>query len=437
MIYPTRRAVLLMAAGAPAAILLALLAPSLWITALAWIAAVVFLLGLDALLAPRPGAAAFALVSPASLAAVGGGAPAVLELVFAGRRPRRVEAALETNAKLTASPVRRSGPVQDGGARLSFDLAPVRRGEGLIDGAWARWTGPLGLLHLQARSTFERAIPITPDIHSVKAAVQALIARDAFFGQKAQRDRGDGSEFDSLREHQAGMDMRSVDWKQSARHGMLLSKEFATERNHPVMLVLDSGRLMGEPVGGAPKLDRALNAALALAYVSLKVGDRVGLSAFDARPRVTGKPLVGTTAFGMIQQQAARIDYSEAETNFVLGLAAANEALDRRALVVVFTDFADTTSAQLLIESTSRLLKRHLVLFALFADEELETLAGREPAEPDDVSRAVVADALLRERELSIAKLRHMGAEVIESPYERFGADLIDRYLLMKQRGRM
>jgi uncharacterized protein (DUF58 family) len=131
------------------------------------------------------------------------------------------------------------------------------------------------------------------------------------------------------------------------------------------------------------------------------------------------------------------VDYSDHETNFVLGLSAVTGALDRRALVVVFTDFADTTSAQLLLESAARMARRHLLLFALFADEELETIARQEPATPADVSRAVVADALLRERELTIAKLRRLGAEVVEAPPDRFGAALIDRYLALKRRNQL
>lgn len=437
MIYPTRRAVLLMAAGAPIALVLAMAAPGLWTISLAWIVAVVLLAAADAWLAAPIGSVDFTLEAPGSLAAVGAPQPAMLDLAFAGRAPPKVEGAIEVNAKLAASPARAAGPVEDRRARLAFELRPVRRGEGRIERAWARWSGPLGLMHLQARETLDRAAPVIPNILQVHDEAMRLFARDAEFGQKRQRDLGDGTEFNALREHQVGMDLRNVDWKQSARHGVLLSKEFNTDRNHPIMLAVDSGRLMGEPVGGAPKLDRAINAALLLGYVGLRMGDRVGLGAFDSHPRVIGRTASGARAFPSIQRLAAQVDYSEHETNFVLGLSAVTAALDRRALVVVFTDFADTISAQLLLETAGRIAKRHLVLFALFTDEELETIVRQEPAEAADVSRAVVADALLRERELTIAKLRRMGAEVVEAPPDRFGPAIIDRYLALKRKDRL
>lgn len=437
MISPTRRAVLIMAAGAPLALALGLIAPGLWSAGLAWILAVIGLIGLDALLAPSARSVTLDLQSPDHLPAAAQGGSAELGVAFQGRAPRRLEAALETNANLSAAPPRADVLVHGREARHAFALAPVRRGAGSIDRAWVRWTGPLGLTNLQLSHRFGRAVPVIPDVQAVRKAALSLFARDAYFGQKAQIERGDGTEFQALREFQPGMDLRTIDWKQSARHGQILSKEFRTERNHPIMLVIDSGRLMGEPVEGAPKLDRALNAALLLGYVGLRLGDRVGLCAFDSRPRLIGRPVTGTPAFPVLQRLATTVDYSTEETNFTLGLSTVLGALDRRALVVVFTDFADTTSAELMLESAARLTKRHLVLFALFTDTELEDLTRREPIEPADVSRAVVADILLQERKLVIAKLRRMGAEVIEAPAGRFGADLVDRYLGLKRRDRL
>ncbi len=134
---------------------------------------------------------------------------------------------------------------------------------------------------------------------------------------------------------------------------------------------------------------------------------------------------------------AAAVDYSTEETNFILGLSAVGAVLDRRALLVVFTDFADPTSAQLMLESASRLSSRHLLLFVLMEDAELETVRRRAPETPADVSRAVTADALLREREVVVARLRRLGAEVIEAPAAAVGTALIERYLTLKRLDRL
>jgi uncharacterized protein (DUF58 family) len=101
---------------------------------------------------------------------------------------------------------------------------------------------------------------------------------------------------------------------------------------------------------------------------------------------------------------------------------------------VVFTDFADSTSAELMIENIERLLRRHLVLFVVFRDEELEAMADKEPVETEDVSRAVIADALLRERDVVISRLRRMGVEVVDAPAQGAGVSLLNAYLELKRR---
>ena len=191
---------------------------------------------------------------------------------------------------------------------------------------------------------------------------------------------------------------------------------------------------MSAPAAGGPRVDLAINAALLLAFAGLKIGDRVGLFAFDAKPRVSSGVVAGAQAFPLIQRLAAGIDYSTEETNFTLGLTTLAGRLDRRALVVVFTDFADPTSAELMIENVGRLMRKHLVLFVVFHDDELEALAEAEPTEPDDVSRAVIAAGLLRQREIVVSRLERLGARRVDARAEDLGLSLLDAYLDAKRR---
>jgi uncharacterized protein (DUF58 family) len=230
------------------------------------------------------------------------------------------------------------------------------------------------------------------------------------------------------------MDRRSIDWKQSARHAALLAKEFRTERNHNVIMALDCGRAACEPVGGMPRIDRFIHAALLLSYACLRSGDRTGIFAFDSQPRVTTGAVSGLDAFRTLQAVAGRIDYSAHETNYTLALATLSGQLQRRSLIVVFTDFTDSTAAELMIESLGRLLRRHLVLFVVLRDDELEGLTAADPQMPEDVSRAVVAGTLLRERETVIGRLRRMGAHIVDAPAERVGTEVVNAYLDLKRR---
>ena len=190
-----------------------------------------------------------------------------------------------------------------------------------------------------------------------------FFVQEAIFGIKAQVQRGEGTEFEALREYSPGQDSRFIDWKHSARHRKLLCKEFRTERNHQMVMAFDTGYLMLDPVDGIPRLDHAINAALVLAWVSLQGGDLVGTYGFDARLRQYLAPVRGVSGFATLQRATAELDYHHQETNFILGLAELNARLKRRALVILFTDFVDTITAELLIESMQRVANRHLLVF--------------------------------------------------------------------------
>lgn len=433
MIYPTRRAVAVMAAGAPVALVAALAAPQLWVLGAAWVLAAAGLVLADVWLAPSPQALSLGLSAPATL---GMGAPgeAVVQAAFRGRRSPKLQLALGTNARIAAEPVRQTLSLGPDGGRARVKLIARRRGEAVFERLWARWRGPLGLAWVQRTDALDQRTAITPDVQGVKDQALRMFARDAPFGLKAQIDTGQGSDFNALKEFQTGMDLRSIDWKQSARHAKLVGREYRTERNHHVVLAIDSGRLMCAPLDGAPRVDRAINAALLLAFVSLKLGDRVRLFAFDARPRIASGAAAGAQAFPLLQRLAASIDYTAEETNFTLGLTTLSGQLDRRALVVVFTDFADPTSAELMIENVARLLRAHLVMFVTFRDEALERIVDAAPDTPQDVSRAVIAAALLKQRELVVSRLQRLGAWIVEAPAGRLGVELVNGYLAAKRR---
>ncbi|HEX2559572.1 DUF58 domain-containing protein [Phenylobacterium sp.] len=433
MIYPTPRAILLVALGAAPSLILALVAPSFWVAGLAWLLAAAGLILVDVLLSPPANSVELELEAPRSLG-VGREGAATLSAVFPKFAPRQVELALSAGERLSLEPRRQTASAAGSRARALLKLKPLRRGEGRFEEAWARWRGPLGLAFIQRSKKLDAVAAITPDVQSVKDEALRLFARDAPFGAKVQLDTGEGAEFHALKEYQPGMDLRSVDWKQSARHGKLIGREYRTERNHHIILALDTGRLMCAPLAGAPRIDRAINAALLLAFVSLKLGDRVGLFAFDAKPRVASGVTAGAQSFPLLQRLAASIDYTTEETNFTLGLSTLLGRLDRRSLVVVFTDFADPTSAELMIENVGRLLRTHHVLFVAFRDEELESLLSAEPQAPEDVSRAVVAGTLLQQRELVFGRLTRMGAQIVDAPAGRMGTALVNAYLDAKRR---
>lgn len=423
-----------MALGAAPALAVAMLSPGLWTAAAAWVVLALGLMLADLLLATPPRQVTVAAAAPGVMG-VGRGEELTLSATFQHRAPAQVELAVGVDARLITTPDRLTLRPEGGRAEGRVRVEPLRRGQGRIEGVWARWRGPLGLVWLQRQAAPGPTVAVTPDVAGVKEEALRLFARDAPLGAKPLIDRGEGSDFHALKEFQTGMDLGDIDWKQSARHGKLVGREYRTERNHHVLIAIDTGRLMSAPAAGLPRIDRAINAALLLAFVSLRLGDRVGLFAFDSRPRVASGITSGPAAFPLLQKLAASIDYSTEETNFTLGLTALAGRLDRRAIVVVFTDFADATSAELMVENVARLMRTHLVLFVAFRDEELERLRAKSPETPEDVSRAVIADRLLKQREGVTARLRRLGAQIIDAPADGLSSALLNGYLDAKRRG--
>jgi uncharacterized protein (DUF58 family) len=434
LIYPSRRLILAAAAVAPAALLVGVYAPAWWTAGLGLLVLLFLLAMLDAVLGPAVRHAELGCGTPYAVS-VGETFPVTLWARFTQRAPRKAWFAIGTAGPVEAADgLRARGAMQpDEGSGL-VELTAERRGTASISMIWLRWRGPLGLVWKQRARALEQDVLIVPDIRPVRDKGIQMANREALYGQKAQLQIGEGAEFEALAAYRQGMDRRAIDWKQSARHASLIAKEYRTERNNNIVMALDAGRAMSEPFAGQPRIDRAVSAALLASYVALADGDRVGFFAFDSRPRAASKPIGGARAFATLQRVAAGIDYSVNETNYTLGISTLAASLNRRSLIIIFTEFADTISAELMLAAVGTLLERHLVLFVVLRDEELEAFAAAEPVAPEHVSRAVAAAGLLQERRLVLTRLRHLGVHVLEANAAEAGPALVSTYLGFKRR---
>jgi uncharacterized protein (DUF58 family) len=314
-------------------------------------------------------------------------------------------------------------------------LIPIKRGKILVTMLWLRWRGPLGLSEMKSARPVDKSIGVVPDIKSVHEAAIQFFSKDAIYGIRTQRIKGEGTEFESLGEYQPGMDNRLIDWKHSARHIKLLCKEFQQERNYHIVLGFDTGHLMLEPVDGMPKLDHAIRAGLLLTWVSLKNGDFVGGCGFDVQFRNFIKPGKGMTYFSQFQRFTTDLKYKTEETNFTLGLTELGTRLQRRSLVVLFTEFVDMISAELLIENLRLMTMRHVVIFVTMRDPMLARLQSAKPGDFEAVAGAVISDDFLAERQVVLERISRLGVHCLDVPANGMSAALLNRYLMIKNRG--
>ncbi|GGC09102.1 hypothetical protein GCM10011494_29700 [Novosphingobium endophyticum] len=432
-IVPTTRAAVLLVLAAPAALVIGATRPDAWVAAPLLGLAVLALIFVDALLAGRLDDLQVAVPGDVE---VGAEARFTAQAALGAGWPSGVEIALECDPRLVPGG-RCTFRLErgEGEWRAASPFRPSRRGTGRVTRAWLRWTGPLGLGARQLVGDLGEEVRVWPNIAAVRSPALQTFLKDAQYGLIARRIRGEGTQFESLAEYEPGMDRRRIDWKASARHAHLYAKEYETERNNQIVFAFDCGQAMCEPIAGMPRLDRAVSSALATAYVALKGGDRVALFGFASHPEVSTPFIAAPRDFHRLQRAAAGLEYRAEEPNFTLALATLANRLQRRSLIVVFSDFSDPTSAELMIESIGRLVSRHVVLFVTMEDEELEQISAEQPGDLETLSMAVSADLLLRQRALVTRRLQQIGVDVVEAPFDQIGTRLLDAYLAIKRTG--
>ncbi len=323
-----------------------------------------------------------------------------------------------------------------GASQLELPLRANRRGTGALEAVWIQFEGPLGLLRRIIRVPVSAGpVQVVPSVQRVQRFVLEHFGAQRFeTGAHVERFRGEGGEFDALEGYAPGMDVRNVDWKASARHWALRVRRYRLETNQRVVLCVDTGRLMADPIDDLQRLDHAVHAALVVAVTALRGGDLVGLQAYAGSPQLFIPPAPGTRHFHRLQHAAAALRPSDAETNHFLGLRDLMTRLQRRSLVIVFTEFTDATMAQLMVENLAHIARRHLVIFVALDDPVTERPLQTCPESVEELAEAVVAGELRDARALVLRELERSGVDVVRGPPGLATLQLLSRYVQIKRR---
>lgn len=430
MIRPTPKAGFLAAAAVPVALAPAIFGEGLVPVWLAWTAVAFSLAVLDGLWGPKKSAISATVSPPARLYI---GEQGALSITVTAPRRVTVEAVCDLNDILDPQPTF-AVAATPGGTSATLQLIARRRGVARALAVWVKWRGPLGLIERTRKIEMDAQVPVVPNTQAVVKQA-ARVAMSVTEPGLARGPRGaDGSELYAVREYVTGMNHKQIDWKRSAHHGKLVCKEMRVERNRQVILAVDTGRLMAEPLHGIPKLDHAVTAALMVAYAGARAGDRIGLAGFSSGLGVWSEPLGGLSGFRRIEDKSAELFYSNAETNFTLALSDLSSRLRRRSLIVLFTDFVDTVTAELMLDNVAHLCRRHVVAFAAIRDPSVDEAALAPPTSIAAMHRAVAASELGLERQRVLTKLRRLGVHLIDATPQMLSAQAIERYLDMRAR---
>jgi uncharacterized protein (DUF58 family) len=320
--------------------------------------------------------------------------------------------------------------------RLLSTLTPTRRGDRTAAHVTVRSLGPLGLAGRQRRHQVPWSLRVLPPFASRKFLPEKLARLRQLDGAVALNRRGQGTEFDSLRDFVDGDDVRSIDWRATARRGDVVVRTWRPERDRRLVCVLDTGRTSAARVGDIPRLDAALDACLLLAAVAARAGDRIDLLAADSVVRASVEGTSRNDVLPTLVQAMAPLEPALVESDARLIVAEVLRRERKRALVVLFTSLDAEPIEQGLLPVLSGLTSRHTVVVAAVGDPRVAELAGRR-GDTEAVYDAAAAERALAERRRVIGQLRRRGVLLVDAPADVFASRVADEYLSLKAAGRL
>jgi uncharacterized protein (DUF58 family) len=320
--------------------------------------------------------------------------------------------------------------------RLVSTLTPTRRGDRTAAHVTVRALGPLGLAGRQRRHQVPWSVRVLPPFTSRKFLPEKLARLRELDGAVVLNRRGQGTEFDSLREYVDGDDVRSIDWRATARRGEVVVRTWRPERDRRLVCVLDTGRTSAARVGDTPRLDAALDACLLLAAVAARAGDRVDLLAADSVVRASVEGATRNEVLPRLVQAMAPLEPALVESDAQLVVAEVLRRERKRALVVLFTSLDAEPVEQGLLPVLSGLTSRHTVVLAAVGDPRIGELAARR-GDTEAVYDAAAAERALAERRRVMAGLRRRGVLLVDAPADTFASAVADEYLSLKAAGRL
>jgi uncharacterized protein (DUF58 family) len=319
--------------------------------------------------------------------------------------------------------------------RVVTALIPARRGERRAGRVAVRSHGPLGLAARQRQLTVPGSIQVLPAFASRRFLPEKLSRLRQIDGAVLVRQRGQGSEFDSLRSYVIGDDVRAIDWRATARSRDVVVRTWRPERDRHIVLALDTGRASAARVGDEPRLDAALDASLLLGALAARAGDRVALVAADVQVRARLGLAGGREVLPRLVAALAPLEPVLLETDPQLLAGEVLRQVSKRSLVVLFSSL-DTAADTGLLPAARALVARHELVVASASDPALTELAAAR-ADRTDVYTAAAAEAAIARRTAVVDHLTALGAHVVEAPSDVFASKVADAYLDLKAAGKL
>ena len=426
---PTTLTLCLVALGIGAAAILG------WIVVLLLDLVILLVIGLDYTVAPQGGKLQAERICPRYFTA---GVDYDIEILLTntGESNRRVQVRDRTPMGWASAPIVKAVVPGRSSLSLHYQVVPPQRGVYGFGSLFLRVEGPMGLalrpIKFQAAEEVKVYPPFQPLRHADLATYRRVANR---WGIRSTKWKGEGREFESLREYVEGDDPRKIHWKATARLGRPIVQEYQTEKNQIVMILLDVGRLMGAVSEGKTKLDHAIEAAVHLAHTALKGGDQAGILAFADRVVSFIPPKRTFEQLQFILEGTLSLRPVLVEPQYEQALLWLRSKVRRRSLVVIYTDLLDEVASENLLAAVSLLRPLHLPLCVAIRESEWDAMLGQSPSRVEGVYERAILQELLRQRSKALGGLVQKGALAMDLPPSKLSTGTMERYLEVKRRG--
>ncbi len=392
---------------------------------------------LDLALAPSPGSLPFRRALPPALT-LGAEGEVTWAVSNPGRRSVRVAVADELAPSLRAATRRVTGRIPPGGTlRATTPIRPARRGRFVPTDVTVRADGPLGLASRQATLRYPGSLRVYPSFRSKdEAELRIRKARILEVGLRSAQGRGGGTEFDQLRDYSVDDEFRRVDWAATARVGRPIVRTYRAERNQSLLVLLDNGRTMAGRVDGVPRVEHAMDAVMMLTAVATGLGDRCGVVAFDREVRVVVPPASARSQLSRVVEALYDLEPALYESDYAGAFTETLARFRRRTMLVVLTDLGPSVE-EWLVPALPLVVRDHVVVVAGVQDPDVARWSSADAVDATTTYRRVAAVSALDGRRRTVARLRGLGATVIDAAPGTLATELADTYLRVKATGQL
>jgi uncharacterized protein (DUF58 family) len=319
---------------------------------------------------------------------------------------------------------------------FQYKLRPIERGEYFFGNLNVYVCSPLGLISKRYKFNKDHMVPTYPSYIQLRKYDLIAFSNNLFqYGVKKIRRIGHTMEFEQIKEYVTGDDIRTLNWKSTAKKNSLMVNQFQDEKSQNVYMVIDKGRVMKMPFNGLSLLDYAINATLVLSNVILKKQDKAGMFSFSKKIENRVVAEKKSSQMQKILESLYNIKTNFYESDYSRLYVDIKKNINQRSLIVLYTNFETMDSLHRQLTYLKGIAKSHLLVVVFFQNTELNEITNRKATTIQEVYDKVIAEKFIFEKKLIVNELKKYGIHSVLTQPENLTLDTINKYLEIKARG--